>query len=135
MAGPPGPPGPPGPTGAAGPPGTASLASNRLTALEGRINGLEQYGSQIGSLHLSFDELRAESHEATAIAIALGGVRIPRNQQGAFSLRLGNFRSGNALAAAGAFRLPESPVVIDLGISHGFEYSQTGFAAGVTWSW
>lgn len=82
------------------------------------------------------NDLRDETQEATALAIALGGLRIPYDKDNAFSMRLGNFRSGNAIAAAGAFRLSADPnVVLDIGAAWGVEYHQTGVSAGITWSW
>lgn len=107
------------------------------------VSGVGEHGRQIDSLRLSFDELRAESHEGTAIAIALGGMQIPYSKDAAFSLRLGHYRSGFAISAAGAFRLsagsfflPEDvSTVVDLGIAQGLDYSQTGSTAGITWSW
>ena len=98
------------------------------------------YDTQINSLQQSFDGLQAESREGTAIAITLGGMHVPDGRERAITLRLGNFRSGNAIAAGGAFRLPDSQptgpdVVVDFGISHGLEYSQNGGSVGITWSW
>ena len=85
---------------------------------------------------MRLSDLRDETQEATAIAIALGGLRVPYGKENAFSMRLGNFRSGNAVAAAGAFRLSTDPdVVLDFGAAWGVEYHQTGITAGITWSW
>ncbi len=132
MVGPAGPPGPPGPA--------ASLPEGWLANQQQRIDemlkGLDGYGSSLDSLQHSFSRLRSESHEGTAIAIALGGMRLPQDKDRAISLRLGHFRSKSAIAAGGAFRLLEEPnVVLDFGISQGLDYSQTGGSAGITWSW
>ena len=91
---------------------------------------------RIRTLRIDLDNLSDESQEATAIAIALGGLRIPYDKDRAFSMNIGSFRGENAIAAQGAFRLSTDPdVVIDLGAAHGIEYNQTGFKAGITWSW
>ena len=111
--------------------------------VDGVVGGVDEQGRRIRSLQLSFNELRAESHEGTAIAIALGGMHIPHGKDRAFALRLGHYRSGLAVSAAGAFRLPPSALglpqavttVVDLGVAHGMEYSRTGSTAGITWGW
>lgn len=91
---------------------------------------------RIDSLRIDIAGLRDESQEATAIAIALGGLRIPYDKDQAFSMNIGNFRGKNAVSAQGAFRLSADPdVVVDIGAAHGLEYHQTGFKAGITWSW
>ena len=107
------------------------------------VSGVSEHGQQISSLRLSFDELRSESHEGTAVAVALGGMHIPYSKDSAFSLRLGHYRSGLAISAAGAFRLPagafrlpeDVSTVVDVGVAHGLEYHQTGSTAGITWGW
>ena len=66
----------------------------------------------------------------------MGGLHVPYDKDGAFSMRVGNFRGESAIAAQGAFRLSADPdVVVDIGAAYGVEYSQTGFKAGITWSW
>ena len=134
RAGPPGLPGPP------GPPGNPLLPPGWLTNQASRIDhaaqAIDRHGQRIESLQLSFDELRTESHEGTAIAIALGSMHIPYNRDRAFGLRLGHYRSGDAVALAGAFRLPEKTrAVVDVGIAYGFDYSQTRINASLTWRW
>ena len=90
----------------------------------------------VRALRIDLDDLRDESQEAAAIAIALGGLRIPYDKDRAFSMRIGHFRGESAIAAQGAFRLDTDPdVVFNIGAAHGIEYSQTGFTAGITWSW
>ena len=91
---------------------------------------------RIHSLHIGLNDLRDESREATAVAIALGNLRIPYEKDRAFSIRIGHFMGENAIAAQGAFRVSKEPdVVIDLGIGQGAKYSQTGVSAGITWAW
>ena len=90
----------------------------------------------VESLRADFNQLRSESREATAISLALGGLRVPYDRDGAFSMRFGHFRGESAIAAQAAFRLSSDPdTVVDIGAAHGIEYSQTGFSAGVTFSW
>ena len=81
-------------------------------------------------------KLRGETQEAAAIAITLSGLRIPYGKDKAIALRFGNFMGGNAIGTLGALRLSDDPdVAVDFGVSYGFEYSQTGVTAGLTWSW
>ena len=108
--------------------------------MDSRINEttreLQRNSERIDSLQYSFSELHGETQEAAAIAITLGGLRIPHGKDRAVSVRFGNFGSGNAIGALGALRLSEDPdVALDFGFSYGFEYSQTGVTAGLTWSW
>ena len=120
------------------------------SGLADMVGGVDEQGRRIDSLQLSFEGLRAESHEGTAIAISLGGMQIPHGKDSAFSLRLGHYRSGLAVAASGAFRLPpgafslpdgtfgltgDVATVVDFGVAHGMEYSRTGSTAGITWGW
>ncbi len=94
-------------------------------------------------MQLSFNDLRAELHEETAMAIALGGMRIPYNKERAFSVRLGHYRSGNAIASAAAFRLPAGALFlpdtisseVNVGIAYGFDYSQTRLSMSFAWRW
>ena len=116
------------------------MPDSGLAAMAGSI---DEQGRRIDSLQLSFEGLRAESHEGTAIAISLGGMQIPHGKNSAFSLRLGHYRSGLAVAASGAFSLPtrtfglteDVTTVVDFGVAHGMEYSRTGSTAGITWGW
>lgn len=129
----PGPPGPggggPGPPGPPGPPGSFTSQADRV------IDG--QTRQRIESLRHSLNELRSESHQETAIAIALGGVRIPYDNDAAFGVRLGQFRSANAVAATGAFRLPEETggAVAKVGVAYGFDQPQTRMKVSLTWRW
>ena len=80
--------------------------------------------------------MRAQSHEGTAIAIALGGLHLPYNRDMAFGLRMGHYRSGDAVALAGAFRLPgNTRTVINVGFAYGFDFYQTRLNASLAWQW
>ena len=104
--------------------------------LDDAAMAMDRHGRRIDSLQLAFEDLRAESHEGTAIAIALGSMHIPRGRDRAFGLRLGHYRSGDAIAAAGAFRLPErTRAEVKVGVAYGFDYAQTRMNASVTWRW
>jgi len=101
-----------------------------------------RHSQQIRSLELSFNELRTESREETAISIALGGLRIPYNKDRAFGVRVGHYESSNAVAAAGAFRLSKAFLLperfraeVNIGSAYGFDYSQARVSAGITWRW
>ena len=70
------------------------------------------------------------------MAIALSGLYVPRKRDRSFSMGVANFMGKSAVAAQGAWRVSEEPdVVIDLGAAFGAEYHQTGFRAGITFSW
>ena len=97
---------------------------------------MDRHDRRIESLQLSFDNLRTESHEGAAMAIALGGMRIPDNRDLALGVRLGHYRSADAIAAAGAFRLPETTrAVVRVGVAYGFEQSRTRMSASIVWRW
>ena len=91
----------------------------------------------IAGIHENWEEiatLRSESQEGTAVAIALGGLRMPANKDNALSLRYGRFENEQAIAAQAGFRLRDN-LTVDFGVSHGFEYSQRGYSAGFVLSW
>ncbi len=97
---------------------------------------LQQNNDRMESLQFSVGKLRGETQEAAAVAISLSGLRIPHGKDKAIAVRFGSFGSGNAIGALGALRLSDDPdMAIDFGVSYGFEYSQKGFTAGLTWSW
>ena len=116
------------------------LREGRFTSLASRVDDaartVERHGQEIDSLHLLFDGLRSESHEGAAIAIALGSMRIPRDRDRAVGVRLAHYRSGDAIAVSGAFRLPErTRAVVSLGIAYGFEYHQKRMNVRLAWRW
>ena len=97
--------------------------------------GIMDNARAIQALHVDFESLRGESREGSAVAIALGGMHvIPDGKGKSLSLRYGYFEGENAVAAGGAFRLHKDWIV-DLGVSYGTRYEQTGFGAGLNFSW
>ncbi|MGR3913835.1 MAG: hypothetical protein OD918_04815 [Gammaproteobacteria bacterium] len=94
-------------------------------------------GAVIAGLQDNWEDiqtLRGESREGSAIAIALGGLHIPPNKTNAISMRYGRFEDQSAIAAQAGFRLRDN-LTFDLGVSHGFDYSQRGYSAGFVLSW
>ena len=82
------------------------------------------------------DELKHDSREGTAIAIALSGIggQIPQNKTANMQLRAGHFEGENALAIGAAFKFNES-ISINFGGAFGLKRSQQGYGGGVTVSW
>ncbi len=80
--------------------------------------------------------MHSQSREGTAIALSLGGLRIPIDKDSAFAVRYGQFEGELAFSAQGAFRLSSDPdVAVDVGAAYGVNHRQTGITAGFTWSW
>ena len=120
--------GPPGPPGEFPP-----SALVRITEFTERS---ENNSNRLEKLRIDLGGLRDRSREGTAMALALGGLRIPYNKDRSFSMRFGQFMGETAIAAQGAFRVSEDPdVTVDVGAAYGVHYSQSGFTAGFTWSW
>ena len=88
----------------------------------------------IDGLYEDLGFLRGEALEGTAIALAIGGINLPANADRAVALRLGHFEGMEALALGAALRIGGS-ATFDFGLSHGLEYSQTGYSAGITLTW
>ena len=78
--------------------------------------------------------LEQELREGTAVAISLGGFRIPNGREQALSLRFGYFEEGTALSAQYG-RYLRDDLVLELGVGIGLDYQQTGYAAGLVYGW
>ncbi len=88
----------------------------------------------IEGLQYQFHRLRGETREATAIAIALGGVDVPIDRDRTVTVQFGHYEGDNAVALGAAFRLNENWQT-EVGASLGLRYKQTGFRAGMTYEW
>ena len=88
----------------------------------------------IRALNAKYRVLRSENREATAVALALGGMQVPLDRDNAVSMRFGNFEGESALAAAGAFRINENWRA-DFGVAYGLRHNQLGYSGGITFSW
>ncbi len=109
------------------------MALVRITEL---VKQADDNSGRIEKLRIELGGLRDKSREGTAMALALGGLRIPYNKDKSFSMRFGQFMGETAIAAQGAFRVSSDPdVTVDVGAAYGVHYSQSGFTAGFTWSW
>ncbi len=106
------------------------LAKTKQAITGATIAGLQQNWQEIQSVRGEYADFQNEANEGTAIAIALGGFRIPHDKDNAFSLRFGHFEGQSAVAAQTAIRL-FSKVTFGMGVAHGLEYSQTGYAANL----
>ena len=106
------------------------LAKTKQAITGATIAGLQQNWQEIQSVRGEYADFQDEANEGTAIAIALGGFRIAHDKTNAFSLRFGHFEGQNAVAAQTAIRL-FSKVTFGMGVAHGLEYSQTGYAANL----
>ena len=78
--------------------------------------------------------LEQELREGTAVAISLGGFRIPNGRKQALSLRFGYFEEGQALSLQYGQYLRDD-LVLELGAGIGLDYQQTGYAAGLIYGW
>ena len=78
--------------------------------------------------------LEEELQEGSAVAISMGGFRIPNGRERALSLRFGHFEESNALSVQYGQYLRDN-LVLELGFGMGLEYQQTGYAAGLIYGW
>ena len=103
----------------------------RTAAVYGSISANER---EIRALNAKYRALRSENREGTAVALALGGIYLPKDKDNAINMRFGHFEGESALAAAGAFRINENWWA-DFGVAYGLRHNQLGYSGGVTFSW
>ena len=68
------------------------------------------------------------------MALALGSLDLPHGARRSMALRYGHFRGKGAVALGAAFKWKKSSR-FDFGVAHGTEHNQTGYSAGVTFTW